>query len=258
MFTQDNKNVHYFDIDDGRLVWTQAIFPGGVNSLTFPTWSSKNSDGKSRVTIVSGMDDRIDIHFECVSETCKNSDTNYDLDACEFENGELVPNTNPRDENDELSEPKPYLCISGEPKNEPDQITLLPGDYIVSVNETSQNFTLGTGAAYTFMIYPIENTLQISSIQDINTNDVNMLWIFPQNVVITMAEVLISITGMEFAYSQAPMSLKSVLTSFWLLTTAFGDIVVIIVAEAKIMPTQAQEYYLFAVMIYVCFLGFCY
>ena len=40
----------------------------------------------------------------------KNLDTNFELDACEFENGELVPNTKPRDEKDELSEPKRHLC----------------------------------------------------------------------------------------------------------------------------------------------------
>lgn len=262
MFETANK-THFFEIDDGRLVWTQAIF-NSINSLTFPTWSSKNSDGKSRVTLVSSNQFDVNIEFECISDTCKSSSTNYDLGVCDFDqNGNYIENEELRPDSPE-SDPKPFLCISGEPKNQLDQITLLPGEFAVTVtnsenNDTlsSGNFTLGSGAAHTFMFHPnAEKKQQISTTQDINTNDVNMLWIFPQNVVITMAEILISITGMEFAYSQAPMSLKSVLTSFWLLTTAFGDIIVIIVAEAKIMPTQAGEYYLFSVLIFVCFIIF--
>merc|ERR1712130_342974 len=89
----------------------------------------------------------------------------------------------------------------------------------------------------------------IESTQDINSNDVSMLWIIPQFFIITVAEVMISITGIEFAYTQAPNSLKAVLQSIYLLTISMGDMVVIIVAEGKIMPTQVQEYLLFAGLI---------
>merc|ERR1711879_186569 len=114
---------------------------------------------------------------------------------------------------------------------------------------------IGTGAGYTFMIYydnaggRINQDVLISWTQDINTNDVSLLWIIPQFFVITVAEVMISITGLEFAYTQAPITLKSVLTSFWLLTVSVGNIVVIIVAEGKIMPSQVAEYLLFAGLI---------
>merc|ERR1711970_728583 len=89
----------------------------------------------------------------------------------------------------------------------------------------------------------------MTEIQDINSNDVNLLWIIPQFFIITVAEVMISITGLEFAYTQAPVTLKSVLTSFWLLTVSVGNIVVIIVAEGKIMSSQVAEYLLFAGLI---------
>lgn len=41
-------------------------------------------------------------------------------------------------------------------------------------------------------------------------------------------------------FEQAPPSMKSVLQAAWLLTVAFGDLVVIIVAETQIMPTQVS------------------
>ncbi len=41
---------------------------------------------------------------------------------------------------------------------------------------------------------------------------------------ITLAEVMISITGLEFAYAQAPQRMKSTIMGLWLLTTALGSI----------------------------------
>ena len=52
---------------------------------------------------------------------------------------------------------------------------------------------------------------------------VNVLWQFFPYVVITVSEVMVSITGLEFAYTQAPRSLKSTIMSFWLLTVALGN-----------------------------------
>ena len=40
--------------------------------------------------------------------------------------------------------------------------------------------------------------------------------------------------------------MKSVLQAAWLLTVAFGNIIVIIVAEAKAFEDQASEFFMFA------------
>merc|ERR1719348_2716144 len=82
-------------------------------------------------------------------------------------------------------------------------------------------------------------------------NSVHILWLLPQYVVITVGEIMFSITGLEFSYSQAPESMKSVLQACWLLTVAFGNIIVIIVAEAKAFDEQASEFFMFAVLMIV-------
>lgn len=46
----------------------------------------------------------------------------------------------------------------------------------------------------------------------------------PQIFIVTMAEILVSVTGLEFAYTQAPQSMKSLIASFWLVSTAIGDL----------------------------------
>jgi dipeptide/tripeptide permease len=55
---------------------------------------------------------------------------------------------------------------------------------------------------------------------------VNVGWQILPYVVLTTAEVLVSTTGLEFAFTQAAPEMKSTIMSFWLLTVAFGNLVV--------------------------------
>ncbi|MBP5296193.1 MAG: hypothetical protein J6Y94_02545, partial [Bacteriovoracaceae bacterium] len=52
----------------------------------------------------------------------------------------------------------------------------------------------------------------------------HMLWQFFPYLTLTMAEVLVSVTGLEFAYTQAPASMKSTIMSLWLMTTVLGNV----------------------------------
>lgn len=52
----------------------------------------------------------------------------------------------------------------------------------------------------------------------------SIVWQLAAYVVITAAEVMVSITGLEFSYTQAPRELKSVVMSMWLLTVSLGNV----------------------------------
>lgn len=78
-----------------------------------------------------------------------------------------------------------------------------------------------------------------------------MLWLVPQYVVMTLGEVMFSITGLEFSFTQAPESMKSVLQGCWQLTVAIGNLIVVIVAEAKFFDAQKWEFIMFAVLMFV-------
>lgn len=55
----------------------------------------------------------------------------------------------------------------------------------------------------------------------------NILWQVPQYIIITAGEIMFSITGLDFAYSQSPASMKSVLQSAWLLTVGNNKLSVV-------------------------------
>lgn len=68
--------------------------------------------------------------------------------------------------------------------------------------------------------------------------------------------VSVWLTGLEFAYSQAPVSMKSCLQATWLMTVAFGNLIVVIVAESHLFTNQASEFFFFAGMLGVVSLIF--
>jgi POT family proton-dependent oligopeptide transporter len=53
-----------------------------------------------------------------------------------------------------------------------------------------------------------------------------VLWQFVPYLILTTAEVLLSTTGLEFAFREAAPEMKSAIMSFWLLTVSMGNLMV--------------------------------
>uniref|UniRef100_A0A7N6B646 Solute carrier family 15 member 1a n=1 Tax=Anabas testudineus TaxID=64144 RepID=A0A7N6B646_ANATE len=105
----------------------------------------------------------------------------------------------------------------------------------------------GFGSSYTYFI---PSTLIF---ENIKPNSVHLALQIPQYFFITAGEVMFSVTGLEFSYSQAPSNMKAVLQAGWLFTVAIGNFIVLIVAELAKLPKQWTEYILFAsLLVAVC------
>ncbi|MBH9552279.1 MFS transporter [Inhella sp. 4Y17] len=65
---------------------------------------------------------------------------------------------------------------------------------------------------------------------------VSIVWQVLPYAILTMGEVLVSATGLEFAYSQAPLAMKGVITSFWNLSVTVGNLWVLLANSSVKSP----------------------
>ncbi|HTZ22285.1 MAG TPA: hypothetical protein VMC06_15485, partial [Opitutaceae bacterium] len=75
--------------------------------------------------------------------------------------------------------------------------------------------------------------------------EVHVLWQIIPYFILTTAEVLVSVTGLEFAYTQAPRAMKSTIMGFWLLTFSFGNMLVAFLAPLQEL-SLATFFWIFA------------
>jgi POT family proton-dependent oligopeptide transporter len=72
---------------------------------------------------------------------------------------------------------------------------------------------------------------------------INIVWQFWQYFFLAAGETLVSVTALEFAYSQAPKSMKSTIMSLWFLTFSLGNFFTGIVAKAA--PFEGAAFFWF-------------
>ena len=211
--------------------------------LPYPAFVTKNEDGKWVATVVNTLEQDISVRFTC------NVEEAYCSDADNFATNKIPPCSE-----EDVRNHTP-TCVQGYYGDiDSNLINRQQGTYEVEIfsgdkklNSVPITRFFGSGEAVTILLTTDENEeVQVAIIEDIHKNDVSVLYIIPQYVLITASEIMVSITGLEFAYTQAPTVMRSVMTSFYQLGTSIGNIVVIIVAESKVAPTQSGEYYLFA------------
>ena len=99
---------------------------------------------------------------------------------------------------------KEFSCVSDywDEKNWP---------YDYDTSPFSAEFPYGTGSIWSFMaVQTGSKKCEVRVGLESNANDVSIFLLLPQYIVITAGEVMNSVTGLEFAYTQAPKSMKSV------------------------------------------------
>jgi POT family proton-dependent oligopeptide transporter len=82
------------------------------------------------------------------------------------------------------------------------------------------------GIAFTALAWVVIGTIQVTMDGGTPTS---MAWQILPYAILTLGEVLVSATGLEFAYSQAPASMKGIIMAFWSLAVTVGSLWVLIV-----------------------------
>lgn len=87
-------------------------------------------------------------------------------------------------------------------------------------------------------------------------HDVSIMWQFFAFVVMTASEVLVSVTALEYSYTQAPNTLKSIIMGVFLLSVSAGNLFTSIVnmviqnPDGSTWMTDTQYYWFFTALVF--------
>ena len=96
---------------------------------------------------------------------------------------------------------------------------------------------MGLGIAFSGVAWIVVGFMQLA--MD-GGNALSITWQVLPYALLTMGEVLVSTTGLEFAYGQAPLAMKGVIMSFWSLSVTIGNLWVLL-ADASVKSAPVLE-----------------
>lgn len=118
-----------------------------------------------------------------------------------------------------------------------------PGNYDVKVNgQYVGSIFMQLGGVYTLQTYMNKDTVKIGLTTVTSPNSVHILWLLPQYIALTTAEVVFDVTAFQFAFTQAPSTMKSLLQAGFMLTIAGGNLIVVIVTNAGMFKRQVRDF----------------
>jgi len=96
---------------------------------------------------------------------------------------------------------------------------------------------MGLGIAFSGLAWIVVGFMQLAID---GGNALSITWQVLPYALLTLGEVLVSTTGLEFAYAQAPLAMKGVIMSFWSLTVTIGNLWVLL-ADASVKSAPVLE-----------------
>ena len=93
---------------------------------------------------------------------------------------------------------------------------------------------MGWGIAFSGVAWIAAALIQVSID---GGSGVSITWQILPYALLTLGEVLVSATGLEFAYSQAPPTMKGAIMAFWSLSVTIGSLWVLLANAAVRNPT---------------------
>ncbi|MFZ6656741.1 oligopeptide:H+ symporter [Undibacterium sp. TJN19] len=96
---------------------------------------------------------------------------------------------------------------------------------------------MGLGIAFSGLAWIVVGFMQLAID---GGNALQITWQILPYALLTFGEVLVSATGLEFAYSQAPLAMKGVIMSFWNLSVTIGNLWVLL-ANSSVKSEAVTE-----------------
>lgn len=111
-------------------------------------------------------------------------------------------------------------------------------------NKNSQIKIMSLGIFLSSMSFICAYTIEKFLENDIK---LNILFQFFQYFFISVSEVFVSITGLEYAYTSSPAEIKSIITALWHSTTALGNLLTVIITSFLLIYRNSTNFLVFAI-----------
>jgi len=114
------------------------------------------------------------------------------------------------------------------------------------INMTPLFHKMGIGMLFSSLSF-ISSAILEWYIESSPKGTVAWYYIVPQFLLLSIGEVFVSVTGLEFAYSQAPKEMKGIVMACWSFTVAIGNLLVALVALIN-MTSMIINFCLYAIL----------
>ncbi|XP_072396373.1 peptide transporter family 1-like [Diabrotica undecimpunctata] len=120
-----------------------------------------------------------------------------------------------------------------------------PGRWSVEIGDKQFDKTLHLelGGIYAVMLNDKQMDMDYTIVT--KPNAVHIAWLLPQYFIMTAAEIMFSIPAIEFSYAEAPASMKSLVQACLLLTTAFGNLIIVIISSMEIFEKKSNDFFFY-------------
>ncbi|XP_063827883.1 peptide transporter family 1-like [Ostrinia nubilalis] len=108
-----------------------------------------------------------------------------------------------------------------------------------------------SGGVYTILVDDGRSQYKSSFLVLTEANSISMAFLLPQFLIMSTAEVLFAVTGNEFAFKEAPDSMKAVMSAVWMLTNAVGNVIIIAVTRMLAGYRQDSQFFFYTGLMFV-------
>ncbi|XP_063547682.1 uncharacterized protein LOC134755134 [Cydia strobilella] len=215
------------------------------------------------VVIGQDSDDHISFHFMDPNAFSKSLSGKPKLKVVYV--GETGPNKNVSISIETDKQLTDIYYVSDSPINnigESAYMHVAPGRYTWRAEHEGGQLGAGAGTLHAGGVYVLSARVHRGRLDSVQLhapnppNELHLAWLLPQYLLISCAEILFAVSGLEFSFTQAPKSMKTITIAAWYMSVAVGNFIVILVAQTKIFESRATEFFVYATILAIAMLGF--
>lgn len=132
-----------------------------------------------------------------------------------------------------------------------DIFLLRTNDNLLEAN--SYRISLKPGTRNLIVVHQKDNLnvdVRLQVLQD-NTYRISILYQLAPYIMISISEVMFSITGLEFSYTMAPETMKSVILASWSLMAALGNVLIVAVESLHLFSNIGHDFLFYSAIMTV-------